>query len=174
VVAQNTLRPRLDLGARVGPVGRSLGLSDSVRHTGGLSDLTWMAELTFELPVQNRTARGQMQAAEETVNLARINADDLAARIRELILRATRSIHTASKRVELGRQEVGFAEKNLEAERARFQAGRATNNDVLLRQQELKDAETRLLRATVDQSESEVALAAATTEILDRYGIVLR
>jgi outer membrane protein TolC len=174
LVAKNTLRPRLDLGARVGPVGRSLGLSDSIRHTGGFSDLTWMAELTFELPVQNRTARGQMQAAEETVNLARINADDLAARIRELILRATRSILTASKRVDLGRHEVAFAEKNLEAERARFQAGRATNNDVLLRQQELKDAETRLLRATVDQSESEVTLAAATTEVLDRYGIVLR
>lgn len=174
VVARNTLRPRLDLGARVGPAGLSRGLSDSMRHTGGLSDLAWMAELTFELPVQNRTARGQMQAAEESVNLARIDADDLAARIRELILRTTRSIHTASRRVELGRQEVAFAEKNLDAERARFQAGRATNNDVLLRQQELKDAETRLLRATVDQSESEITLAAATADVLDRYGIVLR
>jgi hypothetical protein len=45
---------------------------------------------------------------------------------------------------------------------------------VLLRQQELKDAETRLLRATVDQSESEAALSAATAEILDRYGVVLK
>ena len=36
------------------------------------------------------------------------------------------------------------------------------------------DAETRLLRSTVDQSESEAALAAATADVLDRYGIVLR
>jgi outer membrane protein TolC len=173
-VAKSTLRPRLDLGARVGPVGRSGELSDSLRHTSGLSDLAWMTELTFELPVQNRTARGQMQAAEENMNLARIDAEDLAARLRHLVLRATRSIRTASRRVELGQREVDFAQKNLDAERARFQAGRATNNDVLLRQQELKDAETRLLRATVDQSESEVALAAATAEVLDRYGVVLR
>jgi hypothetical protein len=30
------------------------------------------------------------------------------------------------------------------------------------------------LRATVDQSESEIALAAVTAEVLDRYGVVLR
>ncbi len=173
-VARNTLRPRLDIAARVGPVGRSGGLSDSLRHTGGLSDLAWMTELTFELPVQNRTARGQTQIAEENLNLSRIDAEDLAARLRQLVLRTTRSIRTASKRVELGRRQVEFAQKNLDAERARFHAGRATNNDVLLRQQELMDAETRLLRATIDQSESEVALAAATAEVLERYDIVLR
>ena len=45
---------------------------------------------------------------------------------------------------------------------------------MLLRQQELKDAETRLLRATVDQNESEIALSAATAEVLDRYGVMLK
>jgi outer membrane protein TolC len=173
-VARNTLRPRLDLGTRIGPVGRSERLPDSLRNTGGFADIGWLAELTFELPVQNRAARGRMMAAEEDLHLAQVDADDLAARIRDLVLRSTRGIRTAGKRVELGRREVEFAEKNLEAERARFQAGRATNNDVLLRQQELKDAQTRLLRATVDQSEAEVALAAVTAEVLDRYGIVLR
>jgi outer membrane protein TolC len=173
-VAKSTLKPRLDLAARVGPVGRSGSLSGSLPQASNLSGLAWMTELTFELPVQNRAARGQMQDAEEAANLARINAEDLAAKLRDLVLRTTRSIRTASKRVELGRREVDFGQRNLDAERARFQAGRATNNDVLLRQQELKDAETRLLRATVDQSESEVALAAATADVLERYGIVLR
>lgn len=173
-VAKNTLRPRLDLGAKVGPVGRSEGFSEAVRHTSGFSDLAWAAQLTFELPVQNRTARGQMQTAREDLDLAHINADDLAARLRELVLRTSRSVRTAGKRVELGRREVAFAQKNLDAERARFHVGRATNNDVLLRLQELMDAETRLLRSTVDQSQSEVALAAATAEVLDRYGVVLR
>jgi hypothetical protein len=44
---------------------------------------------------------------------------------------------------------------------------------VLLRQQELMDAETRLLRATIDLSESEVAMAAATADVLDQFGVVL-
>jgi outer membrane protein TolC len=87
--------------------------------------------------------------------------------------RPPRSARTASQRGELGRREVEFAKQDLDAERALFLAGRATNNDVLLRQQELKDAEKRLLRATIDQSESEVAMAAATADVLDQFGVVL-
>jgi outer membrane protein len=172
--ARNTLRPRLDFTGSVGPVGRKPGLGDSLRNAARLDEWTWSAGLAFELPVQNRTARGQMREAEEERNLASINAEDFALQVRDLVLRAARSIHTASRRVELGNREVEFAEKNLDAEHARFQAGRATNNDVLLRQQELKDAETRLLRATIDQSESEATLTAVTAEILDLYGITLQ
>ena len=172
--AQSTLRPRLDFTGSVGPVGWRPGLGDSVRQAAGFGALAWSAGLAFELPVENRLARGQMRAAEEDLNLAHLNAEDFAMQLRDLVLRAARSVRTAGTRVTLGQRAVEFAQRNLDAERARFQAGRATNNDVLLRQQELKDAETRLLRATVDQNESEAALAAATADILDRYGVVLK
>jgi len=173
VTARNTLRPRLDVTGSVGPVGRRTGLGDSLKQTAGFGDLAWSAGLSFELPAQKRAARGQMRAAEEDLDLARIDAQDFELQVRDLVLRATSGIRTTSKRVELGRQEVEFARLNLDAERARFQAGRATNNDVLLRQQELKDAETRLLRATVDQNATEATLAAVTAEVLERYGVVL-
>ena len=171
--ARNTLRPRLDFVGSVGPVGWKTSLDDALKQTAKLGDLAWSAGLTFELPVQNRSARGQAQTAEEGLNLATINAEDFTLQLRDLVLRAARSARTASQRSELGRREVEFAKQNLDAERARFHAGRATNNDVLLRQQELKDAETRLLRATIDQSEAEVALAAATADVLDQFGVVL-
>jgi outer membrane protein TolC len=171
--ARNTLRPRLDFVGSVGPVGWNARLNDSLKQTAKLGDLAWSAGLTFELPVQNRSALGQAQAAEEGLNLATINAEDFALQLRDLVLRAAHSVGTASRRGELGRREVEFAKQNLDAERARFHAGRATNNDVLLRQQELKDAETRLLRATIDQSEAEVAMAAATADVLDQFGVVL-
>lgn len=172
--ARSTLRPKLDFTGSVGPVGFKPELGNSVKQAAGFGTLAWSAGLAFELPVENRAARGQMRAADEELNLARLNAEDFAVQLRDLVLRAARSIRTADARVGLGRREVGFAQLNLDAERARFHAGRATNNDVLLRQQELKDAETRLLRATVDQNESEATLAAATAEILDRYGVVLK
>jgi outer membrane protein TolC len=172
--ARSTLRPRLDFTGGVGPVGFKPGLGDSVKQTAGFSAMAWSAGLAFELPVENRLARGQLRAAEEDLNLAHLNAEDFTLQLRDLVLRAARSIRTAGTRVALGQREVEFARLNLDAERARFQAGRATNNDVLLRQQELKDAETRLLRATVDQNESEATLSAATAEILDRYGVALK
>jgi len=139
--ARSTLRPRLDFTGSVGPVGWKPGLGDSVKQMAGLGALAWSAGLVFELPVENRAARGQMRAAEEDLNLAKLNAEDFAVQLRDLVLRTTRSIHTAGKRAALGQHEVEFAKQNLDTERARFQAGRATNNDVLLRQQELKDAE---------------------------------
>ena len=157
--ARSTLRPRLDLSGGVGAIGRTVGLGTSIQHAAGLGDITWSAGLRFELPVQNRSARGRLRAAEEDRDLARLDAQDFALQVRDLVLRAARSIQTAARRVALGGREVEFAGQNLDAERARFQVGRATNNDVLLRQQELKDAETRLLRARVDQAESEAALA---------------
>jgi outer membrane protein TolC len=172
--ARSTLRPKLDFAGSVGAVGRRSDLGDSLKQTTGFGELAWSAGLVFELPVQNRTARGQMRAAEEDLNLAHIDAQDFALKVEDLVLRATSSIRTTAKRVELGQREVEFARQSLDAEKARFQAGRATNNDVLLRQQELKDAETRLLRATVDQNESEATLAAVTAEVLDRYGVVLK
>jgi outer membrane protein TolC len=174
VTARNTLRPRLDFTGSVGPVGRKAELGDALKQVGGFSELDWSAGLVFELPVQNRAARGQMRMAEEELGLARLNADDFAVQVRDLVLRTTRSIRTSGKRVELGQREIQFAQQNLDSERARFQAGRATNNDVLLRQQELKDAETRFLRATVDRNESETVLSAVTGEVLDHFDVVLQ
>ena len=89
-------------------------------------------------------------------------------------MRVSTQIRTASTRVDLARKTVGFAQQNLEAERARFSVGRSTNNDVLLRQQELKNAEISVVRANVDLLNSDVALSAITAEILDRYGVVLK
>ena len=69
---------------------------------------------------------------------------------------------------------MGFAQQNLEAEKARFSVGRSTNNEVLRLQQELKNAEINVVRATVDLLDSDVNMSAITAEILDRYGVVLK
>jgi outer membrane protein TolC len=174
VTARDTLRPKLDLTGGVGSVARTPRFGGALSDAAGFGDMTWSAGLRFELPVQNRAAQGREREAHEGHELARIDAEDFALQVRDLVLRASRSVRTAARRVELGEREVEFAEKNLDAERARFEAGRATNNDVVLRQQELKDAETRLLRARIDQAEAEAALAAVTGEILDRYGVTLK
>ena len=52
--------------------------------------------------------------------------------------------------------------------------GRSTNNEVLRVQQELKNAEIQVVRATVDLLNSEASLSAITAEVLDRYNVVLK
>jgi outer membrane protein TolC len=168
------VRPRLDFVGTIGSRGRKSTLPETFAQAAGLDDLTWSAGLNFQAPIENRTANGQLRAAQLTAEQAGLDAGTLELNIRDTVMRVSTQIHTASTRVELAKQTVGFARQNLEAERARFSVGRSTNNDVLLRQQELKNAEISVVRATVDLLNSDVALSAITAEILDRYGVVLK
>jgi outer membrane protein TolC len=172
--ALSTTRPRLDFVGTIGSRGRRNAFSDTLAQTAGLDEFTWTAGLTFQAPVENRTASGQYRAAQLAAEQARLDAGSFELLIRETVMRVSAQIRTASTRVELAKQTVGFAQQNLEAERARFSVGRSTNNDVLLRQQELKNAEISVVRATVDLLNSDTALSAVTAEILDRYGVVLK
>jgi outer membrane protein len=172
--ARQTIKPRLDFVGNLGSRGRGTDLGETLFQTTGLDELTWSAGLTFELPLENRVARGQARAAELRGHDARLDAGLLEITLRDTTLRLSSNIQTSSRRLELARQTVGYAQQNLEAEKARFSVGRSTNNDVLLRQQELKTEEIRVVRATVDLLNSEAGLSAITAEILERHGVVLK
>ena len=136
--------------------------------------MTWSAGLAFEVPLENRLAEGQERVARLSSERSRLDAGDLELDIRNQVVRLSSVIRTAAKRVELAKATVGFANQNLEAEKARFSVGRSTNNDVLLRQQELKSTEIQVVRATVDLLVGDNTLAALTGELLERYRIVLK
>jgi outer membrane protein TolC len=173
-VAAASLRPQLDLTASLGRVGRNLDFTEALHQLTQNDNTVWSAGLTFSLPVQNRAARGASEAARAAGDDARLNAEDLELAIRDGVARFAAQIRAAGQRIEFARASVGYAEQNLEAERARFDAGRSTNNDVLLRQQELKQAQINVARATVDLLEADVALEALTGDVLDTYGVALK
>jgi outer membrane protein TolC len=130
--------------------------------------------LTFSLPVQNRAARGAAEAARAGADSAQLDAADLELAIRDGVARFAAQIRSASARAGFAREAVTFAQQNLDAEKARFDVGRSTNNDVLLRQQELKQAEIAVARADVDLLEADAALDALTGDILETYGVALK
>jgi len=172
--ARDTLKPRLDFVGTLGSRGRNSNLGQTLTSATGLDELTWSAGLNFQFPLENRTANGQLRGAELTLEQGRIDAGTLELTIRDTVLRYAFQIHTAATRVELAKQTVGFAQQNLEAEKARFSVGRSTNNEVLRLQLELKNAEINVVRATVDLLDSDVNMSAITADILDRYGVVLK
>jgi outer membrane protein len=173
-VARSNLRPQLDFVGQVGATGRRRELSDALARAVGFEDLTWSAGLSFDFPIENRTAEGQMRIARLASERSRLDTGDLGLEINFQVQRLTSMLRTASRRVELARATVGFANQNLEAEKARFSVGRSTNNDVLLRQQELKTAEIAGVQATVDLLVAETSLNAITGELLERYRLVLK
>jgi outer membrane protein TolC len=73
--------------------------------------------------------------------------------------------------MELAKQAIEFAKRNVAAEQGRFEAGRSTNFDVNNRIEDLKQARLRFARASVDYLEALNNLDYLTGDILPRYGI---
>jgi outer membrane protein TolC len=172
--AENALRPQLDFIGTVGSTGRNREFGPAWEQTLGFDDFTWSAGLSLDLPIGNRQAKGMVRSARAGLDLRKLDAGEFELTLRDQAIRLASNVRTAGRRLELAKATVGFAEKNLEAEQARFSVGRSTNNEVLRRQQEVKNAHTQVLRATIDLLVSETALGALTGELLDRHGVALR
>jgi outer membrane protein TolC len=173
-VARDSMHPQLNFVGMIGTGGRSLDVETSLSQMKEPANIDYSAGFTFSLPVQNRVAHGTEEVARAAADSAQLDAHDLELQIRDTVARMAAQIRSASARVDYGRDAVTFSEQNLKAEQARFQVGTSTNNDVLLRIQELLQAKISVARASADLLEGEVALAALTGDILDAYGVVLR
>jgi len=173
LTAQNLLKPQLDAFAQLGNRGRSRDFDEAVTQIGGTDNMTWLVGLNFSLPMQNRAARGQAEVARATRERSWLDANALELDIRDSVIRFSTQIDSAQKRLDFARKAVGFAQQSLKAEEAKFAAGNVTNNDVLLRQQELNVAESQVVRATVDLMLAEIQVQAVTGDLLDRYGVSL-
>jgi outer membrane protein len=173
-VARSTVLPQLDFLGQLGAAGAKRDLEDSLSQTLGFEARNFSVGLRFQLPVQNRTAGGQERAARASGELSQLNAGDYELELRFQVQRLASNIRTSSQRLELAKATVGFANQNLEAEKARFSVGRSTNNEVLRVQQELKSAEIQVVRAVVDLLVAQTSLQAITGDILDHYRLMLK
>ena len=172
--ASLTLRPQLDLVTQFGSTGRKSVFDDALSETVQFKNPVWSVGLNLVMPVQNRAAIGLHDTARFANERSWIDAQAFELDVRDAVVRMGANVTTAGQRIALGEQVVGFARQNLQAEEAKFSVGRSTNNDVLLRQQELKVAESQLLRARVDLLLFEVQLDAVTGALLERYGLAFR
>jgi outer membrane protein len=173
-VALDSMRPQLNFVGSIGNGGRNPDIGTSLSQMKDPANIDYSAGFTFSLPVQNRAARGVEEVARATAESAELDARDLELQIRDAVARMAAQIRAAGARAEYGRVAVAAAQDDLEAEKARFSVGTSTNNDVLLRQQALGQAQESVARATADLLEGQTALAALTGDILETYGVTLR
>jgi outer membrane protein len=89
------------------------------------------------------------------------------------VIRAANGLRTASKVMDVAEISLELAKENLEAEQARFEVGRSTNYDVLLRLDQVDQAAAQALNAQIAYLNALVQLQALNGEILPAYGIDL-
>lgn len=172
-VTESGLLPQLDFtvaGGRVGTASLPSPVDDPLTGTAGY---VVTAGLTFALPIGSHSARGARDAAREGLRQAQLGESEIAAQLAAGLVGASARCDTARRRAEVLEPSVQAAALDLEAEKARFEVGRASNFDVLRRQDQLAAVQLLSLRARVDELDALAALDALMGEILERNGVVL-
>lgn len=194
-VAANARLPQLDFTGSFSPVGRSTDRSadgttgdpgvegdwgdafrnffpDSVGDGNGfLADWTVQGTLSLTWDVRNRTAKGRHQAAKLQIKKAEATLEKTRQTVAAGVIRAANGLRTAGKVMEVSEISVELAKENLAAEQARFDVGRSTNYDVLLRLDELDKAEASALAAQIAYLKAIAQLQALSGEILPAYSL---
>lgn len=168
-VTDNGLLPRLDLRVYGGPLGSGVEIDDAVRDLGNGYQVG--GELVLEHWLGNNAAQGASRRTQAERQRVKVDLADVRRQIAQSAAQAVALAKSAEKRMQLSRTAIDLTQRNIKAETGRFELGKSSNFDVLLRQEEHTQARLRYARAAADYLRAAAFLEALTGEILPRYGI---
>ena len=154
--ARNQTRPDLALIGMVGQGGTDDAYGDTLDDAIDDPETQWQAGLALSIPLQNATAEGNYRQARAASSKARNSAQLLRLQVRQGVHITLRDVQLAIKAMEATKKTSLASQKRLEAEQAKFEAGRATTLDVLTAQEAYAEALSQEKRAEVGYA---VALA---------------
>ncbi|MFV0437825.1 MAG: TolC family protein [Desulfopila sp.] len=134
-VAEDDLRPQLNLNGRVGYGGLDDGYGQALDAAKDDPDTIWEVGLELSVPLDNSAARGSLQQARAQHAKARTSMQLLRLDITKNVRTTVRNIELAIKAMEATRKTSLATKKSMEAEQAKFNAGRSTTIDVLIAQE---------------------------------------
>ena len=133
--AADDIRPDLSLVGDIGLTGTSDGYGDSLDRSVRNPDNLWQVGVTFSMPLENRGAEGNYQQARASSYRAQTSAELLRQHVRKSVRTTVRDVQLAIKALDATRKTSFASQKALEAEQAKFGAGRSTTLDVLVAQE---------------------------------------
>lgn len=139
-IAEDELRPILNLIGGVGYGGTDEAYGDALDAAVDDSDTRWQVGLNLRYPLDNSFAEGTYRQAKATHNQARTSAELLKLEIKRSVRTTVRDVHLAIKAMEATKKTSLATFKRLEAEQAKFDAGRSTTLDVLIAQESYSQA----------------------------------
>lgn len=188
LVARNARLPQLDLNLDYGLAGiggrtldpltgqpdptiPSTGPVDSVRNIFDRDFPRWTVGVTLGIPITNIGARALHRQAELDLEQARLVQANTRQGIMVEVRTAARDVDTFSKAIVAARTAREAAERNVDAERRRYENGMTTNFQVLQIQQQLSDARRSELQAIINYNQAVARYEGATGTILATHGI---
>lgn len=188
LVARNARLPQVDLNLDYGLAGiggrtldpltgqpdptiPSTGPADSIRNIFDRDFPRWTVGVTVGIPITNIGARAAHRQAELDLEQARRSQADTRQEIMVQVRTAARDVDTFARAIVAARTAREAAERNVDAERRRYENGMTTNFQVLQIQQQLSDARRSELQAIINYNQAVARYEAATGTILETHGI---
>ena len=169
--AHNAIRPQLDVRGSIGPSGLGLGYGTSFRDMADARAVSGSIGLEFSMFIGQRAAKATWMAANWRRRQAQLTYKELENQIIVQVRSALRDIETARGQVRAGREEVKAANEEVDGERLRLEQGKSTPFNVLLKVNNLTDAQTRLARAAADVRLAESRLWYSVGTLISRMQV---
>jgi outer membrane protein TolC len=166
-------QPSLGLNIQYGYNGTGLGYNDAFSQITGFDFRTWRAALQFAYPIQNRSARAQSAIANLDVDRFQTLFDQEQRVIETEVRRAARAVDTALKAIEAARIAREFQEKNLDAEKKRYENGMSTSFQITQIQDQLTQARSNEVTATVNYRNVLAEYYRSIGRLLDHESVVV-
>ena len=189
--AQNGLLPQLNLkmaystggngGYYTGGFGSSYwgppipgGLGDALGQAFGLGNPTYAASLTLTLPIRSRSASAALANSLVQKRVDSFTVRSTQQSIRLGVLNAVTGLSEAIRSLELDRIADDFAKKQLDADQQKYKLGTEVLQFVVNSEVTVAQADQAVVNAQIAVRNAITNLYAATGELLDRRGIVVR
>jgi outer membrane protein TolC len=131
----------------------------------------WAAGLVLSYPMQNREARANKAIADLALDEGETELADLALAILTEVRRSARAVDAAAEAIDLAEISTHLAERNLDAERKRYENGLSTSFRVLEIQEDLTDARSRQVSSIAAYRRALVLFYRSTGRLLPEKGV---
>lgn len=197
-VAQNNLKPDLRLTGQYGAAGRGGpfsqranifdldgnrntvvsvipgGFGDSLDQLFGFGYPVYGFGLQMTLPIRNRAASADYADAVVNKRLDTLRLRNLQQQIRQEVLNAVSQVENSRASVELAKVALDLAQKRVDAEQKKYDLGTITLFFLLDAQNALTQAQSALVRESVNYRRNQVTLLRTSGELLPERGITVQ
>ncbi|HEX3527189.1 MAG TPA: TolC family protein [Thermoanaerobaculia bacterium] len=147
------------------------GFSDAFSQVTGFNFTGWSAQLVFSYPLQNRTARATAVISDLDQERTTTALDQLRQSVITEVRTATRKVDTAAKSIDAARIARQFQEKNLDAERKKYENGLSTSFQITTIQQNVTAAKSNEVNTVITYRTALADYYRAIGKLLDVQGV---
>ena len=133
----------------------------------------WRLQLLFSNPLQNRERRAQRLISDLAFEEGLTELEQLEQQIVTEVRAAVRRVETAAKQIESARVSLRLEERNLDAERKRYENGMSSSFRVLEIQEDLTQARSREVTAVTAYRRALAEFYRAIGRLLEQKGVEL-